>query len=684
MMDQHLAMRTTSPSLVYEDGNRFSPQSSRCRGENLSGHREDLPLLTSLELDARRNEDIKRTISLSSTPSSSSTNPSPFTTVPLGKRLTPPAPGRCSPRGMAGRQVAKFLFFSATSTQQILHAACKAEDTVASAVLSGAFVDTTTNRQTTQNLRGTATNIGTPVELAQGQSSTGADTTNINGGVVNLDKSPVTSEQPGPLQQGDSTRGVAEASTGNVDDGLSSHLQQTQAPGEENVVDGTSNTLTTSGPPGPSSGVATATDDGSGSSSSSSSTGAVASGDAAGDKKIGLPVSPLLHSSSATSSGANNANGNNAAKGEQLSNAFSAAGSAALNSPQMQQDGFVTKFIANIALLSSVALMLSPAQFFYQLVITRGENIKQSRKQLILLLPYLLLWVSAMLWATWAYLDSRPEIFQLQCLGAVVYGFYVVIFCCGATAAQKGQIQSVVAGTMALVSFTSLQGACVMDPKHSKFLFAYSALSFQILLYMVPFIQLADVVRTGVVAVFPLPLCFVSMMSSFLWTYYSWIKWSPAFWAASLAGFVFNGMQVSVVLYIQWKYGKSIVDSCKLEAPIANGRLPFLMQHGYQIDLRKARSMRSQFRSKMGTTIKAEDHVFYNQHLHSGDLHPLGSRVGDGSVLIDHGMTGQEITETGFGGGTGKGGGTGGKNGGAATGGSKPGERTRLLHATRL
>lgn len=76
--------------------------------------------------------------------------------------------------------------------------------------------------------------------------------------------------------------------------------------------------------------------------------------------------------------------------------------------------------------------------------------------------------------------------------------------------------------------------------RSGSFVFAYSALIFQIVLYLVPFIQLADVVRTGVVAVFPLPLCLCSMISSLLWVWYSWIKWSPAFWYYVLFTLLFS------------------------------------------------------------------------------------------------------------------------------------------------
>jgi hypothetical protein len=40
-------------------------------------------------------------------------------------------------------------------------------------------------------------------------------------------------------------------------------------------------------------------------------------------------------------------------------------------------------------------------------------------------------------------------------------------------------------------------------------------------LSLVPFGQLVDVVRTGVVEVFPLPLTFCGCVSSFLWCWYS-------------------------------------------------------------------------------------------------------------------------------------------------------------------
>ncbi|CAD7954283.1 unnamed protein product [Amoebophrya sp. A25] len=52
--------------------------------------------------------------------------------------------------------------------------------------------------------------------------------------------------------------------------------------------------------------------------------------------------------------------------------------------------------IANVALLSSIVVMLSPASFFYRLLMTRGESLRDVKQQVIILLPYLLLWVSVM------------------------------------------------------------------------------------------------------------------------------------------------------------------------------------------------------------------------------------------------------------------------------------------------
>eukprot|EP00392_Amoebophrya_sp_AT5.2_P018381 g18910.t1 len=271
------------------------------------------------------------------------------------------------------------------------------------------------------------------------------------------------------------------------------------------------------------------------------------------------------------------------------------------------------------------------------MITTRGENIKSSKRQLVILLPYLLLWVSACLWATWAHLEQRSEIFQLQMFGILFYSGYVAIFCVAASIAQRHQVQSVAVGTALFVGLSILHGTMLMDSARSSFVFAYSALIFQIVLYLVPFIQLADVVRTGVVAVFPLPLCLCSMISSLLWV-----------WLASLAGFVFNGIQVSVVVYIQWKYGSSIIESCKLEAGIATGRLPFLMQHGMrqQIDLRKAKAIRR------------------GGDLGSGGLASLyGGRGGGGGGGVSGSGVHDELTMAMQ---------------------QKTGEHTRLLEATRL
>lgn len=74
----------------------------------------------------------------------------------------------------------------------------------------------------------------------------------------------------------------------------------------------------------------------------------------------------------------------------------------------LQQELYVQR-VASMALLSSCVVMAAPGTFFLTLWRTNGANIKDSNQQLVIMLPYLLLWIQAMLWACYAYMNNLNQ-----------------------------------------------------------------------------------------------------------------------------------------------------------------------------------------------------------------------------------------------------------------------------------
>lgn len=153
---------------------------------------------------------------------------------------------------------------------------------------------------------------------------------------------------------------------------------------------------------------------------------------------------------------------------------------------------------------------------------TSGENIKQSSTQMILLLPYMLLWIQAIGWACWAFLDQHDEIFRLQFSAVIVYGFYCGAFCMYAEEKQKSYIRAAMIGSAIVSGAFSFRALAVMDPASASVTLSYTALIFNVILYTVPFLQLSEVMATGRIEIFPLPLCATSLLSSMLWSVHSW------------------------------------------------------------------------------------------------------------------------------------------------------------------
>lgn len=133
----------------------------------------------------------------------------------------------------------------------------------------------------------------------------------------------------------------------------------------------------------------------------------------------------------------------------------------------------------------------------------------------------------------------------------------------------------------------------IMDRETAHNIFSYTGLIFNILLYIVPLFQLPEVWRTGVIEVFPLPLACASAISCMLWTYYSWIKWSPIYCVASALGVFFNGLQVLVVISVYLTFGGKVLEKCEVERSgrLASNKVPFFTTNRRSIDLREAKAL---------------------------------------------------------------------------------------------
>lgn len=115
------------------------------------------------------------------------------------------------------------------------------------------------------------------------------------------------------------------------------------------------------------------------------------------------------------------------------------------------------------------------------------------------------------------------------------------------------------------------------------------ALVCNLLLYVVPFFQLLDVVRTGVIELFPLPLTVAGTMACFCWGMYCYYTENDTFLLCNMIGFIFSLIQVLVVLWVYLKFGRQAVKEAELSkvSQMKNTSLPFMMRR--KVDLRKAR-----------------------------------------------------------------------------------------------
>lgn len=213
-----------------------------------------------------------------------------------------------------------------------------------------------------------------------------------------------------------------------------------------------------------------------------------------------------------------------------------------------------------LAMFSSFLIMIAPMKFFYLMLRTEGRNMAESKQQVVLLLPYLFLWVQGIFWGMWASLDRRPEITHLQQTGVSFYTLYCGCFCICAADAQKGAVRFTVMGGITGVLLTVVRGIYSVDSDRdtNALAFAYAGLCVNVLMYCVPFLQLVEVVRTGVVTTFPLPLCGASLLSAVLWLWHSWVNWAPIFFVANLVGALINGIQVFTVCLVYFTYAPEL------------------------------------------------------------------------------------------------------------------------------
>ena len=170
-------------------------------------------------------------------------------------------------------------------------------------------------------------------------------------------------------------------------------------------------------------------------------------------------------------------------------------------------------------------------------------------------------------------------------------GTYVIVFSWYAAHGQKNGVRwicGVALGGCTL--WIPLHIAFSANPAATSRLFGWIALITNLALFIVPCGQLTEVIRTGIIEVFPLPLAVVSTFSNLVWAYYGYLRANPLFEFCCIFGFIFNGTQAAVVIYIYLTYGRELLKECELDKQedLRSSRMPFYRNQTRRIDLREA------------------------------------------------------------------------------------------------
>lgn len=228
--------------------------------------------------------------------------------------------------------------------------------------------------------------------------------------------------------------------------------------------------------------------------------------------------------------------------------------------PSMVQDGSLATLTA-LSFVTSIIVILAPAVSILR--IGMGQASLDEIHNLSV--PYFFLFAQAYLSALYGVVSGNEFITHVNYFGAGMGALYLL---CLSTFASSKDMEHDNQNTFSLASILGVSIFCVAllsagllllsDVHWRGEVIAYTALCFQLGVFLSPFRALVEAVRTGSTQGFPLALSAASFISCGLWAQYSAVTRDWAYCIPNISGCLINGLQISVITWVRLSGGLGV------------------------------------------------------------------------------------------------------------------------------
>jgi hypothetical protein len=245
--------------------------------------------------------------------------------------------------------------------------------------------------------------------------------------------------------------------------------------------------------------------------------------------------------------------------------------------------------VTALSLVSSALVIFAPAASVWRVMagIANEEEIAGFAG------PYYLLFAQSYFWALYGMEAGNNEIANINIFGSVVSVLYLVVLAAfvGASDEDEGKsnhyknnkqhggmtqtgmtVREFLGSGVLLCAVISVFELLVDGTTLRSELMAYTALIFNIGIFLYPMRQCADALRKGTTAGFPVALSVAGFVSCALWAQYSALTHNFEYLIPNLLGCLCNGVQICVVGWIHAFRSKSSEDLLKFDARFSDAR----------------------------------------------------------------------------------------------------------------
>lgn len=208
-------------------------------------------------------------------------------------------------------------------------------------------------------------------------------------------------------------------------------------------------------------------------------------------------------------------------------------------------------FLAQIATVASCCVILSPASSIVG-VMRSSPTAKEIKGFMI---PYGMLYAQSFLWVFYGIATLNPPIVRINCLGSAISLVYLVILANHYPEPERKLVQSTLGACVTAMVVFSLLTIGLKNPEDREWIFAWSAIVFNVFLIVAPLRSILEVMQSSSLEGYPLGLTVCGFFSCVLWGEYSIATHSLLYLMPNLMGIVVNGFQLAVVAWIYFRYG---------------------------------------------------------------------------------------------------------------------------------